>query len=184
MFSPGEVERGKETAFQSEAFVAPQCPRHGLIALGPLQEGKREDGKLRKGKPSQEEGADPCRSIPPAQPISGWVKLRMPQLQGPTAWLSELGNSRVAPHSSPSSHLHWVDVLKEGVILVLDQNLLLAPSQSTWSRAAGTQGPSEAPKEVGRSRPGKVQPSRTCPGFPSRCHQHWEGSDRLWSSPG
>lgn len=116
LFSPGEVERGEETAFQSEAFAAQQCPRHGLIPLSPLLEGKRDDGKLRKGKSSQEEGADPCGSISPAQPVPGWVKLRMPQLRGPTAGPSELGNSRVSPHFSPFSQLHWVDFFKGRVL--------------------------------------------------------------------
>ena len=97
----GEVEGGKETAFQSVSpFVNPskhpQCPPHGSsysrVTTCPLREGtgsppaslapslrvsagegKREKmGKEKKGKSSQEEGADRCGSVSPARPLSGW----------------------------------------------------------------------------------------------------------------
>lgn len=108
----------------------------------------------------------------PAPRINCWAKC-------------ELGNSHVSPHSLHSSLVLGLGFFG-GCILGLDQNLRLAPSRSAsaQSRAVDTRVPSEAPEEAGRSQPGKDHPLRTCPGFPARCHQHWEGFGYLWSSLG
>ena len=150
--------------------------------LAGLQEGKREKMGKEKGQSSQEEGADHCRSFPPAQPLSGCGNRGCPSPRGPTAGLrASLGTDIFLPislhsHNSTGVFFIW---LVGGVILRMDQNQRLTPSQSA-SRAAGTQ----VPLEVGRSQPGKAHPSQTCPGSPVRCHQQWEGSGRLWSSLG
>lgn len=193
-----------------ESFKAPPVPPAWLQlqqgphmspvrALGPLRPAwplpcgspggkKREDEEGKKASTARRREQIAAGAFPQLSPSLGGEDKDAPA-PGTNCWAeSELGNSCVSPHFSPFSQLHWgwVGVFFEGWLSwgwtkpsAWPLTSLAAPGaepracRSPWRDRRRL-------ADAGRAKPIPPRPAQAPPG---KCHQHWEGSGRLRSSP-